>query len=80
MLAPGLPNITGSFGGYAYYNMLDSGAFSNNGDLSGFESNTISKAWHDRIEIFDASRSSAIYGASSTVQPPAIALLWQLKL
>lgn len=71
----GLPNITGeisdmpSWGG-------SSGAISswrkdgvhNDGGTGG------RYAWN-----FDASRSSSIYGASNTVQPPTIALIPQIK-
>ncbi len=62
----GLPNITGTFGvcgtGYsgtgAFYYVKKGSALSNSGEA-------------DNIHGFDASRCSAIYGKSSTVQPPS---------
>lgn len=71
---PGLPNITGSFG-------LDSdspaptGAFYQDGSAAnadGYDSN-------NKFVRFDASRSSAIYGASDTVQPASLNLIPQIK-
>lgn len=74
-VAPGLPNIQGSGqivggGGAGFYGGSASGALypsgsttSQLGQQSGGQTNT-------KINI-DASRSSAIYGASDTVQPPA---------
>lgn len=71
---PGLPNITGSFG-------LDSdspaptGAFYQDGSAAnadGWDSN-------NKFVRFDASRSSAIYGASDTVQPASLNLIPQIK-
>ena len=63
----GLPNITGEFNP-GEYNPQASGAFysSYNG------SREYSGAYAGHRLYFDASRSSAIYGNSSTVQPPAI--------
>lgn len=69
----GLPNITGSFsGGTATTNF----SVSNTDKAFRAESNGATQAgphynsgWH--AVTFDASRSSSIYGASSTVQPPA---------
>ena len=62
----GLPNITGTFGvcgvGYtptgAFQYLKKGSALSNSGE-------------DDNIYDFNASRSSSIYGKSSTVQPPA---------
>ena len=81
----GLPNITGSFrkddnicaGTVEERDVIwgaVSGAFSKNYGTTG--QNTVSNAgantWeHDLSVDFNASRSSAIYGKSSTVQPPA---------
>ena len=65
-VAPGLPNITGAFatgdGTYAV------GAFYHSGIQAG---NTTAGGENDQQILFDASRSSAIYGNSTTVQPPA---------
>ena len=65
-LSAGLPNITGTFSGH------DSagGAFwvSGGSEWHGNRNNNGQK----HTISFNASRSSSIYGASSTVQPPAI--------
>lgn len=68
-IAAGLPNITGTFSASAWYYSIATGAFQNT------EAGTASyegRGGYDRIVDFSASRSSAIYGASQTVQPPAI--------
>lgn len=70
----GLPNITGSTDGIeapnygqkqtgAFYLMTEKGLGSNDSD------------WDNLRVGFDASRSNSIYGRSTTVQPPALALL-----
>lgn len=71
-VAAGLPNITGwslsdhdFIGGGAFYS---SGTQNNLGLKGGTDSD------NDR-SMFDASRSNPIYGASDTVQPPAIKLI-----
>lgn len=71
----GLPNITGSLGLFTWGST--SGAFS--GPKTG---NSTGAAWYDENNkasiIFDASRSSSIYGSSSTVQPPAYVVhIWK---
>ena len=81
--APGLPNIVGS----TNLNKTNaSGALSpniNNGALYKSAYGSTSTGGSDggtAIQInFDASRSSSIYGASNTVQPPALALIPQIK-
>lgn len=71
-IAAGLPNITGEFSGRCLINnsTSTSGAFyqssTYNTQLAGGSDGN-----HNRTFAFDASRSSSIYGASSTVQPPA---------
>ncbi len=80
-IAAGLPNITGQFGNYddSQAQTLASGAFSKvtsagNGDWTGTNSNTRQY----QLINFNASRSSSIYGNSSTVQPPAFVVnIWQ---
>ena len=77
--APGLPNITGTVCTNAYYfgNYDATGAMwassgsgnRNTGDDGG--SNT-------KIN-FNASRSSSVYGASTTVQPPAVTVRFIIK-
>lgn len=80
-LQPGLPNITGSW--RAAYENRDIGTATS---TSGAVSATFDSGWGSQ-EIssvgsggsigrsIDASRSSPIYGRSSTVQPPALVLL-----
>lgn len=72
-IAAGLPNITGT-ARYGSWSALQdkSGAFnnSNNGNGGGY-----GDSWRGSTQIglnFNASLSNAIYGKSSTVQPPAI--------
>lgn len=71
-IAAGLPNITGEFSGRCLINnsTSTSGAFyqssTYNTQLAGGSDSN-----HNRTFAFDASRSNSIYGASSTVQPPA---------
>lgn len=64
-IAPGLPNITGSFGGNQ--DQGATGAFYKS--KSGVKNSGMSS--YACVVQIDASRSSSIYGASSTVQPPA---------
>ena len=71
---PGLPNLKGSFSGVAstaYPNLSNSGALSmntNNGGLAGYEGGSYGS---NCTVSFDASKSNAIYGRSTTVQPAA---------
>lgn len=71
---PGLPNLKGSFSGVAstaYPNVSNSGALSistNNGGLAGYEGGSYGS---NCTVSFDASKSNAIYGRSTTVQPAA---------
>ncbi len=80
IISPGLPNITGTWMDYATsYPELADGAFRTADDTSHLRG-----IWSDsdtsRNKIsFDASRSNAIYGASATVQPPAISLIPQIR-
>ena len=70
----GMPNIKGSFSGVAstaYPNVSNSGALSistNNGGLAGYEGGSYGTSCNVSL---DASKSNAIYGRSSTVQPAA---------
>lgn len=69
-IAAGLPNISGTFSVYADW-LYANGAF------SGPRESTIRAGGSDggrRGFNFNASSSNAIYGKSTTVQPPAIAL------
>lgn len=81
MIAAGLPNITGTFNPYSE----GSGVATMNQSLTGafYGVSTDQRGWgtsdgldNDNYLIgIDASRSSAIYGKSTTVQPPAYALI-----
>ena len=70
----GLPNLKGSSSGVAstaYPNLSNSGALSintNNSGLAGYEGGSYGS---NCTVSFDASKSNAIYGRSSTVQPAA---------
>lgn len=71
----GLPNITGSIGSAESHNGV-SGCFYDGSARSGLFHRANSGTQTDIN--FDASRSSSIYGASSTVQPPAYrANIWR---
>ncbi len=82
-VAAGLPNIVGSFWPYAFGTARDSdpnsrlqgqtGAFYSDGD--NYYGPPVHSAVDNARAMFDASRSNPIYGASTTVQPPAIKLI-----
>lgn len=78
-LAPGLPNIMGGASGGTCESFS-----AGTGALTGTEKITSSGraagSGGGEFSInFDASQSNNVYGASNTVQPPAIALIAQLK-
>lgn len=79
-LEAGLPNITGDFdsrgNNATYYGVVGGsrGAFLTNkasGNKNGSYDVNSAKIVADDVTSFDASRSSSVYGASDTVQPPA---------
>ena len=75
-IEPGLPNITGTVHGIEAqgYEQEWTGAFYNTGRM-GLGSND--SDYDNLITGFDASRSNALYGKSSTVQPPALVVnIW----
>lgn len=75
-ISAGLPNITGSFYGDMVsrdMSVTATGAFRFGGGKGNFS--TGSSYNLNNGFTFDASRSSAIYGKSTTVQPPAYALI-----
>lgn len=87
-----MPNITGKIGlsGAPVSEETTRGEYPSilQGCFSGLEDNTNNRHWaggHERstytndAAIFNASASNDIYGLSSTVQPPAITLLPQIK-
>lgn len=75
----GLPNITGDFTAHclAYGGPVTNGAFYGE-TLSGKDTAAASYAGYPKF-YFSASRSSSIYGNSSTVQPPAITVRFYIK-
>lgn len=82
-LQAGLPNITGTFcirnnEGYRANNNPPTGVFKEVKRGMRSEGNADDNSL-DKIYDFNASRSSAVYGKSSTVQPPAIQLIPQIK-
>ena len=78
MVAAGLPNITGWFAnGAEIYKQYASGAFYIDDDLTPVEGHA-DGANNGNVR-FDASRANPIYGRTSTVQPPAISLIPQLR-
>ena len=79
----GLPNITGQFSGTENvykegYTPSPSGAFYNDVSnvVSGWSANDL---FDNNRWSFSASRSSSIYGRSTTVQPPALTMLPIIK-
>lgn len=78
VLAAGLPNITGQYYAVVGGGITVNGAFTRSWvDSSG---QTSGGGGYNRVHlVVDASKSNAIYGASNTVQPPAIVLIPQIK-
>ena len=81
----GLPNITGSLKnipqGHSVFDaiLVQSGALSTKtAKKYGVTGSQSYSDWSDSID-FDASHSNPIYGASDTVQPPALSLVAQIK-
>ena len=76
----GLPNITGSISGFGLGN-AGGGAFYIQGSNNGFSPSGTDVPYpnNQRIIYISASRSSSIYGNSTTVQPPALTLLPCIK-
>ena len=78
----GLPNITGSYqdGGFDGTGGVGRGAINVGGDIFGSYYGHRDRGTNNLHSLsFDASRSSAVYGRSNTVQPPAIKLIPILK-
>ena len=81
MLEAGLPNITGDTAlrfSSSQSNLLKGAFYTDPNDISQ------RGAWETGTEknnaiFFCASRSNSIYGNSSTVQPPAISLIPQIR-
>lgn len=69
-IAAGLPNITGSLPGISQGNTY--GALYSNSNTGNLFDRDDSGGWGAQCTLhFDASRSSSVYGNSTTVQPPA---------
>lgn len=77
------PNITGVFGRLSGLNGSDPGTFAGAFKVNGATNMSHggdSGATNARNASFDASRSSATYGAISTVQPPAALMLACIRI
>lgn len=74
--AAGLPNITGAIDGFFDFQGA-SQAFYKYNQKEGVQATTSGRGYH--TIILDASRYNSIYGASSTVQPPALTMLPIIK-
>jgi hypothetical protein len=76
----GLPNITGSSYGYvSSANRGASGALQMSGG-SGKDATSGGGWWVEGVTVsIDASRSSSVYGASTTVQPKSVEMLFCIK-
>ena len=81
----GLPNITGGLKnipqGHSVFDaiLVQSGALSTKtAKKYGVTGSQSYSDWSDSID-FDASHSNPIYGASETVQPPALTMIAQIK-
>ena len=72
-ITAGLPNITGSIQIYGVDLSANVGAFSINSESSGYRGGDWQSHGNGNVG-FNASTANSIYGASTTVQPPAIAL------
>lgn len=73
--AAGLPNITGDFG----WNDVQAPAKGAFYKISGKGVDGSSVRTDNNLAAFDASRSNPIYGASTTVQPPALTMRYYIK-
>ena len=77
----GLPNIIGAFrglDGVASIYAQEGAFYADDYDNYAITSRNTEKSYA-RKTLLDASKSNPIYGASNTVQPPAIQLIPQLK-
>ena len=77
-MAAGLPNIKGTIGYTSQTELHVTGCFY--AGSTGYKVGTPNAGTksHKGVEM-DASRSSNVYGASTTVQPPAIILIPQIR-
>ena len=82
--AAGLPNITGNFaltrtGSTSVAAAACAGAFYQNGTDSNTRSGDSGLGNYPPKIMFSATRSSSIYGAANTVQPPAVTVRYIIK-
>lgn len=76
----GLPNISGTFSGYTANNTTNcTGAFTSDDAVVGGPTGTDNTNEGKNTTTFEASASNPIYGNSTTVQPPAVTLLYCIK-
>ena len=71
----GLPNIEGDFEGASQNSNHTSGAFYVKGKITKVKNDGEADNWYG----FDASRSNPIYGNSTTVQPPAVKVIFKTR-
>ena len=72
----GLPNITGNI---SAFKSSISGAFVGSNNTNRYDGWNDNKDEYAVSTSFDASRSNSIYGASTTVQPPAMTVIYCIK-
>lgn len=72
----GLPNITGNI---SAFNSSIGGAFAGGNNTDRYDGWEDSQDQYAVSTSFDASRSNRIYGASPTVQPPAMTVIYCIK-
>lgn len=72
----GLPNITGNI---SAFKSSISGAFVGSNNTNRYDGWEDNKDEYAVSTSFDASRSNSIYGASTTVQPPAMTVIYCIK-
>lgn len=81
-IGAGLPNITGGSGVSFHWKdtMIQDGALKTQRDGTNSQVQALQNGeWYASRVFIDASKSNSIYGASTTVQPPAIKLIPQIK-
>ena len=81
--AAGIPNITGIDNPYgieqSHGSTVLDGAFYRSSSVSARQGYNHESGGAANAIAFDASRCSAIYGSTNTVQPPALDLIPQIK-
>ena len=72
----GLPNITGNISAFRHY---IGGAFAGSFETNRYDGWDQDDDEYGVYTSFDASRSNSIYGASNTVQPPSMTVIYCIK-